>query len=93
MNLYVNIALGIVMFFLAFYLLRHAEKIRNSSYWFMGYFGYLFFIIMGFKFLSPLIDKVNIDDNIAVPVLIGTVVLIIAIMYFWQLRKFRRRIN
>jgi drug/metabolite transporter (DMT)-like permease len=70
-----------------------SSRIRNSRYWPIGWLGALLILSMGGKLLIPFFDYLPIDDEVAVPLLFGTMVFLIIIAFSWQMYKLKRQIN
>lgn len=85
--------LGILVLFSAFALLCHADQIRNSRYWSVGWLAYILLISLGGKLIMPAVNHLNLDDDVAVPCLfIGMALacIVTASYQFYRLRQVKR---
>jgi uncharacterized membrane protein YhaH (DUF805 family) len=69
---------------------RVSSRIRNSQYWFVGWFAMLMVLATGFQLMTPVLNGLPIDDDIAVPLIFGVLLLVTFSMYFIQRRRLRR---
>lgn len=46
-----DLVLGLLLFFLAFKIWQHGDKISASSHWFIGFLSYILCILAAFNFL------------------------------------------
>lgn len=92
MNNLVSFIVGIPVLGIALWMLSPSvsARIRRSRYWFFGWLAYLFLLSLGARLMIPLSDQADISDDVAVPVLLGTVMLVLLTMYLWTTWKLRR---
>jgi uncharacterized membrane protein YhaH (DUF805 family) len=72
---------------------RISSRIRRSRYWPVGWLGALMILSTGGKLMLPVLNGLPIDDNVAVPVLFGLVmlaILVLSVNNIYQLRKLRQ---
>jgi hypothetical protein len=69
---------------------RVSSRIRNSQYWFVGWFAMLMVLATGFQLMTPVLNGLPIDDDIAVPTLFIVLVVITFTMGFIQLYRLRK---
>lgn len=95
MNNLVSFIVGIPALGIALWMLSPSvsTRIRRSRYWFLGWLAYLFLLSLGTRLMIPLWDQAGINDDVAVPVLLGTVMVVVLTMYLWRIWTFRRAIR
>ena len=91
----VSFGIGVVILGFALSMLREktSANIRKSRYWPIACLGYIFGISTAGKLMIPLYAEANIDDEKAVPILFGTMVTVVIVMYAVTLYRLRRQVN
>lgn len=70
-----------------------ARRIRSSRYWIIGWLGYLLGLSFAFNLMTPVLNRLPIDDDVAIPIIGGSVFLVVTVLFFvnvYRLRRFRR---
>lgn len=92
----ISFVIGAVIFIGVLFLLRDdtAKRIRNSPFWFIGWAAYVFGLSFAARLMLPVLNRVPVNDDIAVPILFVVVffaALVMFVVNIYQLRRNKRR--
>jgi hypothetical protein len=87
----VSFVLGAVILVGVLSMLREdtAKRIRNSNFWVVGWLGYLLGLAVAARLMMPEFDRLPIDDEVAVPLLMASVFLITTVLLISKMRRLR----
>jgi hypothetical protein len=91
--IYFVIGAGILVGVLSMLREKTARRIRNSRYWFVGWLGYLLGLSFAANLMMPVLNHFPIDDDIAVPLIAFSAMLIATAMLCVQMYRLRRQIR
>lgn len=95
-NQYLLFVVGLMLVVVYCWMLteRVSSRIRNSKVWYLGWLGGLLLLSQGIKLMSPvinmLLDGRGVNDEQVVPYLLVGSILLCAIVYAFQMYRFRR---
>lgn len=95
MNTLISGIAGVALFAGALWMLtdKVSTRIRNSSYWPLGWLAFMFALSAAGRLLMPLVSKFDIKDEQAVPLLLGALFAVFVVSYgrmryqIWKARK------
>lgn len=98
MNSVFSFGIGVIVLAGALWMLKPSvsTRIRNSRFWVVGWLGYLFALSIAAKLMFPLYASANVDDDKAIPVLFGVMVVLLIGTWFramYDLRKQTRHLR
>jgi preprotein translocase subunit YajC len=85
--------LGVVLLIAMFYFVmreEQAKKIRESRYWPIAFIGWPLALSIPAKLMLPFFDQAQINEDIFVPSLFGSVLLLCGVSLFIQHRRMKK---